>query len=278
MSDPDLNQGLLETINNAEGRFHVRAKDLSTGKTLGLNSGDITATASCIKLFILIELARRIDEGSLHESDMVNVIESDRVGGSGVLKFMRHDTLMAVEDVAMFMMALSDNTSTNVLVDMLGLEAINLTARRIGCVNTTVHNRIDFEAIGSDIRNLATSTADDFALALELIATDRLFSPQASRFILRLLSTQQHLDLLPRYSGYNQYAKDLGMTQAIEVANKTGFFPGFRGDVAIMRLQEKNIVIAAFAEGLADKTFNVDHDGAKVFGEIGRYVLRQFAD
>jgi len=269
-------QVLAQAIGATTGKFSVCAKDLSSGKTLTLNADDQVPTASCIKLFILIELTRRLHDQSLRATDVVTVTRANQVGGSGVLKFMRHDAHMTLEDVAMFMMALSDNTATNVLIDILGVTEINTTAWRIGCTNTVLHNRVDFQAIGTDVRNFATSTASDCVKALELIATDQLFSREASQFVLRILSTQQHLDLLPRYTEYNQYANDLGLSQEIVFANKTGFFPGFRADIAIIRLPSRTIVMAAFAEDLEDMSFRVEHSGAQALGRIGRCVIDRF--
>jgi len=277
MPHPTAHARTLEQVIGATtGRFSVCAKELASSSTLALNADEIMPTASCIKLFILIELARRIHAQELQASDVIALTPADHVGGSGVLKFMAHDAHVSLEDAAMFMMALSDNTATNVLIDTLGLEAINATARDIGCAHTCLHNRVDFQAIGTDVRNFATSTASDFVKALERIATDQLFSPTASRFVLRILSTQQHLDLLPRYLDYNQYAQDLSLPQEITVANKTGFFPGFRGDVAIMRAASRTIVIAAFAEGLDDLTLQVEHAGAQALGRVGRFVVDTF--
>lgn len=271
-----IEKSLLDLMNTGGADFSLYAKNLASSETVGIQAEKVRATASCIKLFILIELARQADAKDIDLGETVDLTASDLIGGSGVLKFLQHKTALSLHDIAMFMMALSDNTATNILIDRLGMDRINQTARGIGCVSTELRTRIDFDAIGNDISRLAVSTAADFGLALQQIATGTLFSESASRFIRSVMSTQQHLDMIPRYLPYNQYAKDLGLAEEISVANKTGFFPGFRGDVAIIRAGTADYVIALFAENCRDLSFQVDHETAICMGKIGRLLVEYF--
>lgn len=264
---------LLDLMRTGGADFSLYAKNLATSEVVGINAEKVTATASCIKLFILIELARQADKKEIDLGETVDLQTSDLVGGSGVLKFLQHKAVLSLHDIAMFMMALSDNTATNILIDRLGIERINRTARDIGCVSTDLRTKIDFDAIGNDISRLAVSTAADFGLAMQQIANGALFSESASHFIRSVLSTQQHLDLIPRYLCYNQYAKDLGLIEEISVASKTGFFPGFRGDVAIIRTGTIDLVIALFAENCRDKSFQIEHESAICIGKIGKKLI-----
>jgi beta-lactamase class A len=271
-----IEKNLMALIPPGCGDFALYAKNLTTLEEVGLNANKVTATASCIKLFILIELARQADAQEIGLSETVRLSASDLVGGSGVLKFLSDEASLSLRDIAMFMMSLSDNSATNILIDRLGIDKINATAHAIGCTRTELRTRIDFDAIGNDIARLAVSTPSDFGLAMQQIAMGTLFSAQASHFVRDIMSTQQHLDLIPRYLPYNQYARDLGLTENLSVANKTGFFPGFRGDVAIIRAGDADFVIALFAENCRDTSFQVDHEAAICMGRIGKAVVEHF--
>lgn len=271
-----IENSLLDLMNTGGADFSLYAKNLATSEVIGINAEKVTATASCIKLFILIELARQADVKEIDLGETVDLAASDLIGGSGVLKFLQHKAVLSLHDIAMFMIALSDNTATNILIDRLGMDRINRTARDIGCVSTDLRTRIDFDAIGNDIARLAVSTAADFGLAMQQIAAGSLFSESASRFIRSVMSTQQHLEMIPRYLPYNQYAGDLGLAEEISVANKTGFFPGFRGDVAIVRAGDADFVIALFAENCRDMSFQVDHETAICMGKIGKLLVEHF--
>ncbi|ALN75052.1 serine hydrolase [Aureimonas sp. AU20] len=259
------------------GRLSLFAKDLSTGRTIEADADRVMGTASCIKLFILIELLRRVSAGDLALGDRIAVDAAQQVGGSGILKALSAGLDMTLRDAAVLMMALSDNTATNMLIDLLGLERINRTATELGCAHTRLINRIDFEAIDGDITRLSVGTTRDFALALERIASGALFDEAASAVALDILSCQLHVDLLPRYLSFNPYAKDLGASQDLWVANKTGFFPGFRGDVAIFTLPDRRIVAAAFLDDIEDLSFAPENPGARRLGEVGAALLARFA-
>jgi hypothetical protein len=106
-------------------------------------------TASCIKLFILLVLMRRIAAGDLTLEQRIPVLAGQQVGGSGVLKDLSAGIELPLRDVATLMIVLSDNTATNMLVDLLGLAAVNQTIRDLGLPDTTLFDRVDFHAIGA---------------------------------------------------------------------------------------------------------------------------------
>src|SRR5690554_1292957 len=76
--------------------------------------------ASTIKLFILAAL---LDSHGL--SGEIELRPGDQVGGSGVLNSLSAGRSWSVRDLATLMIIVSDNTATNVLIDLLGVEFIN---------------------------------------------------------------------------------------------------------------------------------------------------------
>ena len=54
-----------------------------------------------------------------------------RTGGSGVLRHLTDGgSSLSLEDHAIYMIVYSDNTSTNVLIDALGMDAVRGSLRR----------------------------------------------------------------------------------------------------------------------------------------------------
>jgi beta-lactamase class A len=247
----------------------VFAKDLGSGATLELDADGLYPTASCIKVFILMELLRR---GDLPLETRVALAAGDQVGGSGILKDLTPGIELPLRDLAMLMIVLSDNTATNMLIDLLGLEAINRTIAGLGLTATRLHRPISFGAIGRDIRTFAESTPREFAVALERIARGDWVSPAACATILDMMGRQLYTDLLPRYLTFQMYARAQGRTDGLRIANKTGFSGGVRGDAAILFFPHTTVVAAAFAEGSADRSLAAEAEPARLLGRVGQVI------
>lgn len=255
-----------------DGRLSLYARNLTSGQTLSVDADRVSGTASCIKLFILAEMARRVDAGTLDMASRCRMRREDQVGGSGVLKHLSAPLDFTVHDIAMLMMIQSDNTATNMALDLVGRDNVNRLASDLGCTDTEIRNRIDFTAIGSDIRNLAVSSARDFCRLLTAIVQCDGFSADMSDAMLNILARQNYLDLLPRALDFNPYAQDLGSEQALWIGHKTGFFPGFRGDAGIWKRKGQTVVVTAFLEGIEDSSFAADNPGALKLGRAGAFV------
>ena len=85
---------------------------------------------------------------------------------------------------------------------------------------------------------------------------------------------QQYLDQVPRYLNFNPYAKDLGLTQDIQVGCKTGFFTGMRVDAGVIKLPKATtIAYCVMSNGGRDGSFNAENKGAVAAGLVGRFLL-----
>ncbi|WP_169196972.1 serine hydrolase [Devosia sp. MC1541] len=244
------------------------AKNLKTGKTIAFEADKLMPTASCIKLPMLVALYDKAERGEIDLTAPVVLEVKEQVGGSGVLKHLTAGATLSLRDYAALMIILSDNTGTNVVADAVGIDFINAKMAELGLSQTTFKTRIDFDAIGSDVRNLSESSVADFAILLEGIAKGTLISESASAAIKDIMSRQHYLDLLPRLLPYNPYAGDLGGTVDLAVSGKTGFFPGFRADTIIVDTADAQIIMAAFVYG-DDLSFLPENAIAKFMGDLG---------
>ncbi|MDC9822775.1 class A beta-lactamase-related serine hydrolase [Devosia sp. ZB163] len=252
-------------------------KNLGTGKTIAFAPRKLMPTASCIKLPMLVALYDKAERGEIDLNEMITMQPIDQIGGSGVLKHLTGGLTLSLRDVATLMIVLSDNTATNIIADRVGIDFINATMAELGLSSTTLKTRIDFGAIGNEVRNLAESTVADFAILLEGIAKGRLISPKASAAIKDIMSRQHYLDLLPRYLPANPYARDLGTETDLAVAGKTGFFPGFRADTIIVDANGQTLVMAAFVYG-DDQSFLADNAIATFMGGLGQALFHELTN
>lgn len=138
--------------------------------------------ASTIKLFVYSAYRR----SSLDPNELVPV---GRVGGSGVAEYLR--TPLALADHAFLMLAVSDNASTNILLERLGLDAVADEIERLGLRDTRVRRLMmssgpENETSPLDLahglaRLLAEPFAADLLEALRVAADAESFVPQLLR-------------------------------------------------------------------------------------------------
>src|SRR3954464_14695737 len=68
------------------GKLALFVKDVASGETIARDEDAVVPTASCIKLFVLMELLRRVAAGDFTLEQKIPVLAEQQVGGSGVLK------------------------------------------------------------------------------------------------------------------------------------------------------------------------------------------------
>lgn len=266
----NLKAAIDPIIEKYSGRISLDIRD-SEGNTLITNDeNSIFPTASTIKIFILGALLEMVEAGKCSLSDEIVMKPEDQVGGSGILKEFTSGRKYPVKDVAMAMIILSDNTATNMLVDLVGgVQAVNAHIRKHGLIETKLVNKIDFEAIGDDVHNLAVATAMEFTDYLTLVVNNKVFCKELVDVWIDIMSRQQYLDQFPRYIPYNPYARELNVSQDIVVANKTGFYTGVRCDVGYLFLPQGKFIYSVLAKDSEDKSFSPENEAAITLGRIG---------
>jgi len=161
---------LEEIVESYEGVAGVHVLDLTTGDRFAANDELVFPQASAIKIPILLEFFRRAETDAGILSKRVEMNDEIRTGGSGVLQHLRDGgSTLSLEDYAIYMIVYSDNTATNVLIDELGMEAINALSMSLGASNTKLQRKmIQPEESARGNENL--STPRDAARIMERIA------------------------------------------------------------------------------------------------------------
>lgn len=196
-------------------------------------------SASLIKVPILVELARQLAQpgNTITWDTRLAVPDEARAPSAGVLADLSPDLRPTIQDLAYLMITLSDNTASNMLLDLLGMESINATMRELGLQATRLERRfMDFEARQAGRDNWAT--AADMALLLSHIQANHV--PERTR-LLQILLRQNLNHILPPYWG-----------EETLFAHKTGGLPGLMHDAGILYRApddpEPLIIVALTAE------------------------------
>ena len=219
---------------------------------VSVNGATQHASASMIKLVVLAALLDKAAAGQIDLAAQVEVTSSDIVSGTGTVQDDGPGTY-ELRELARRMIADSDNTATNVIVDLIGMDAVNEEASKLGLTGTVMARKMmDMVAADQGMRNRMTS--DDAATILNLIASGKLVNEQMSELAMSFLLQQ---------------TINAGLTDAIpagvQVAHKTGEL--------IQAEHDGGIVLAAHPYVLVVMTEGIDNYlGVSVIADVSRAV------
>jgi beta-lactamase class A len=121
--------------------FHIL--DLTEGSVFAFRDDRVFPQASAIKVPILPELFRRAQDEPELLQQRVEVTESNRTGGSDVLRYLTDGfSALSLEDHAVYMILYSVNTAPDVLVDAPGMDAVNRLSASLGARDTRLQRRM----------------------------------------------------------------------------------------------------------------------------------------
>lgn len=145
-------------------------KNLPTGETAQRSGDVVVPSASTRKISILMTALSAVNEGWIALNQPIEIQEKYQYDKSGVFQYFQPGFTIQLRDVLTMMIIISDNTSTGTIVDMIGLEKINVFCRSIGMKNT-IHRYGIPPQIGRDhsLQDVTVTTPEDQGLLLDLI-------------------------------------------------------------------------------------------------------------
>lgn len=221
------------------------------GKIIEFNSQEVYQSASLIKIPILYEALRQIEAGIINPDEHVNIKDSDKIGNTGVLQVLHGVKSYTIRDLLTLMVIVSDNSATNLIINLLSKESINKTIRSLSMYNTILQRKmLDFQSVKSGMDNF--TTAADIVKCLKKGVTGTDLTKASRDTFLSILNQQQFRDKLPAY-----------MNEVyITAGNKTGELPGLEHDCAVMTFGQTRTFVAVLIDNLEEP-------------EIGRSTIRQ---
>ena len=133
-----LRDKLLACITDDSIEFGVAVQHIESGEETLINADAVFPTASVFKIPVLIELYKQVGEEKLGLDDLIRVTGYSKISGSGVLKELHSGLEVTIHDLATLMIIVSDNTATDLLLDLVGMDNVNQTLREIGLTQTKV--------------------------------------------------------------------------------------------------------------------------------------------
>src|SRR5579884_2341078 len=154
-----LEQTIHEVDRSLDGVLGVAVLDLTSGQTLFLNADELYPTASSIKIAVLAELYRQDQSGSGAKlSDLYTVRQEDLVPDSDIMGGLTPGvTRISNRDLATMVVAVSDNSATNVLIDRVGMQNVNAMLDSLGLHATRLRRKMmDINAAKQGRENVAS--------------------------------------------------------------------------------------------------------------------------
>jgi beta-lactamase class A len=226
-----------QKIEDYEGVAGVYVRDLEGDFGYGIRPEEQFFSASVIKIPVMVAVYRKVDEGELSFSQMVEIKEEDWAAGAGWLQWEEAGTRQTVGDLLLLMMNQSDNVATNALVRLVGgADHVNEVARTLGAENTLLYQKLSSERAAVPSLDNRT-TPRDMAAMLQKIADGEAASDKSCGYMIELMNLNE-LD----------WWLDAGLPEDVYAANKAGWLYEVYDDVGIVKAGERPYVVAILSK------------------------------
>ncbi|ASN04584.1 serine hydrolase [Virgibacillus necropolis] len=251
----------IESITKqAGGTWGISLDDLDKKETWTSNEDELFYAASVIKVPILLAAFTAFDQRKFSLSDTVKLRKEDLVGGSGVLQHMTPGTRLTIYDLVTLMIIQSDNTATNMVIDLVGTKKIQQTMEDLGLENSRFYNKLMVVPANLEGRNLVT--AADMTSMLKQMVMGEVVSMHACEQMIDMLKKQQLQNCLPARLP-EQDSEIIGTPNEWELAHKTGSISRVCHDIGILYVGNRTMVVSILSKGVEDRT------SPKVIADIG---------
>lgn len=232
-----LESTVQQVSRELDGTMGVAILDLTDGRSFLLNPDAVFTQASSIKVAVLAELYRQQQQseqgeaGTAKLSDSYTVSAPDLVADSSIMGGLTPGvTQVTNRDLATFVIAVSDNSATNVLIDRVGMQNVNAMLDSLGLKHTRLQRKMmDVKAAQAGRENL--STPRDMMALFAGLYQGKVLNKALTNDFFKVLGTHKE-SAIPRY-----------LPEDVVIANKPGELAGVRNDVGIVFVPNRPFVI-----------------------------------
>jgi beta-lactamase class A len=242
-----------------DGVMAIAVKDLTSGEEFLIHGDEIMPQASSIKIAVLADLYLQAQQQKLKLTDEYVVRKEDLVPGSDIMLGLTPGvTRLTLRDLATMVVAVSDNSATNVLIDRLGIDNINNMLEGLGLHSTRLRRKMmDLKAAAEGRENV--STPREMMTLLETVYAGKLLNKEMTADFMKMLSTHKESSMLQ------------GLPDDAVAANKPGELEAVRNDSGIVLVKNRPYVLCVMTAYLKD-----ERDGSAAIRKIAALTYSYF--
>ena len=254
-----LESSIRDVDQHLDGVMGVAIEDLNTGDHFFLHEDEVFAQASSIKIAVLANLYLQAQQGKLKLTDLYTVQSSDLVPDSDIMNGLTPGvTRVTLRDLATMMVAVSDNSATNVLIDRVGMQNVNAMLDTLGVTHTRLRRKMmDLDAAKQGRENI--STPREMTALLEAIYKEKVLNKESTAEFFKILSTNKN-SWIPR-----------DLPADLKIANKPGALEGVRNDSGIVFVEGRPYVICVMTSFLSN-----EREGEQAISKVSFAAWRMF--
>ena len=254
-----LESSIQQVDQHLDGVMGVAIEDLTTGDHYFLREDEVFAQASSIKITVLTNLYLQAQQGKLKLTDLYTVQSSDLVPDSDIMNGLTAGvTRITLRDLATMMVAVSDNSATNVLIDRVGMPNVNAMLDALGLTHTRLRRKMmDLQAAKEGRENI--SSPHEMMNLLDAIYHGKLLNKESTADFFKMLSTNKN-SWIPR-----------DLPADLKIANKPGALEAVRNDSGIVFVEGRPYVICVMTSFLRN-----ERDGEEAISKISLETWRMF--
>ena len=243
---------LREVFDAAGAVGFVHAREVDGPGEVCLDADEPVVLASVFKVPVALTYARQAAAGLLDRTERICMTKTDREGGIGT-DGCADDVEMSWRDLALFMLTMSDNAATDVVLSRVGLDSVRADLAELGLSRTRLiggcfdlgasmladlglGSMEEYERVAADLPDEAvwklavldpgrttSSTPREITTLLSLIWRDEAGPPEACAEVRSLMGRQ----IWP-------HRLTAGFPDDVAVAGKTGTLPAVRNEVGVV--------------------------------------------
>jgi len=254
-----LEKSILDIDRNLDGVMGVAIVDLTDGHKYLLHANDVYPQASSIKICVLAELYRQAQQGKLKLTDLYTVNAADLVQDSDIMGGLTPGvTQITLRDLATMMVAVSDNSATNVLIDRVGMDNVNAFLKAQGLRDTRLRRKMmDLKAAAEGRENI--STPNEMLNLLQALYRGEILNKEMTDDFFKVLSTHKD-SWIPR-----------NLPDDLKIADKPGALQGVRNDSGVIFVDKRPYVLCVMTTYL-----HRERDGEEAISNISLAAWRMF--
>ncbi len=269
--EPSLESRLMPLVRAHKGEVALAVKDLKTGETFLHRQDEPMPTASLIKFPVMVEAYRQAAEEAIDLDEAVTLGPSDKVPGSGILTaHFSAGATFPLRDAVHLMIAFSDNTATNLVLDEIGIGSTAATMERMGYPHTKIHSKVFRRDTSVALERskqfgLGSTTAAEMLRLCEALHQKRLVSKEASEAMLGHMRACDDRDKFSRF-----------LPPGTKIAFKTGSVEEARTAAGIIETAAGPVALCVLTNHNEDRRYHPDNAGNRLCADVAKAVFDHF--